>query len=240
MPFWDPEFSGIVGEVFPKLNYQPAPAHVRKSEASLYASMNANEFMMMSIDICPESDPWYSLNSRTDFYSKKFKPIADEMEKLLAAEMDYGRLRIAKVDELLISARLNRTLGLDVIGILKDEETKAKLEYLSLANMMLTLYFTDYQINASISAEFIELKNQLAATIKGKDFNKFTMKSAHEVHLLGHLIGLRLISPDCIYYKMIANLPAKCQLSGPIEPASSLIYELHKTPAGHVVKVLCS
>jgi len=55
MPFWDPEISGPVGEVFPQLNYQPAPVHIHKSLAQLYVNSIESEQAEAAVDICPES-----------------------------------------------------------------------------------------------------------------------------------------------------------------------------------------
>lgn len=75
MPYWDPEFSGEVGEVFPHLNYQPVPVHIRRSLAEMYANSREQESSLISVDICPASEQWYILNKRTDYYASKFRPV---------------------------------------------------------------------------------------------------------------------------------------------------------------------
>jgi hypothetical protein len=63
------------------------------------------------------------------------------------------------------------------------------------------MYYTDYQVNASISAEFIALKEAMQWAIAGNG-PRFLIKSGHEMNLLGHLAGLRLINAECIYYRL--------------------------------------
>jgi len=120
MPYWDPQISGTPGDVYPMLNYQPIPVHIRKSLAQLYVHSNEHEPSAVAVDICPESEIWYRLNKRTDFYTNKFRPIYDEVKKQLVSELGTGGYSMHKIESLLQSARANQTLGLEVLSFLAD------------------------------------------------------------------------------------------------------------------------
>lgn len=150
---------------------------------------------------------------------------------MLEAELGDGPYTLERISELLESKSTNDSLGLDILPVLKQPRVLAGMEYLHFADSLLRLYFTDFQINASISSEFLLLRNQFRGFINGGSTYKFGMKSGHNINLMGHLAGLRLINPDCLYYQLNSNL-STCQVAEPIKKASSLIYELHHNLSG--------